>query len=349
MVNDLGLADDDERRGAALPILADIYNAEGRPKVASTIAGEVIETAKALGWNNTHARARISRGIARVNRALFEMAERDFRLALDLARRSHRDRLAAQALRGLANVDMLRGGTAVAEQALKQAYQSIEASGDEIALAGCIAQLALLLKAQGKFDAAREDLLQSLAVTRHAGAHRFEAEILIALGDLCRQSSELDGAEVYYKQATDLSAAFGCNTVHVAQLNLGLLEVERANFEAASRILLPLEEVFAKSLQTLWLAWLRFVILPALAGIGSWDALDHHLREAARIDPRALPISPDLGYAADLAGRMLEEDGHPERAVAAYRLALAQWQVLGKVGQITSIVGRLASLDPDFR
>jgi serine/threonine protein kinase/tetratricopeptide (TPR) repeat protein len=102
--------------------------------------------------------------------------------------------------------------------------------------ASCMNGLAHAAIQAGELGEARQQLERALQIHKQLGSTTHEALTLGTLGDVERSSGRLDEAEAHYRVALELLDAGGYGHLEYAEMNLGLVLIERGHYEEARTI-----------------------------------------------------------------------------------------------------------------
>ena len=164
-----------------------------------------------------------------------------------------------------------------------------------------------------------------------------------SLGDVARVQGEYEQAERHYRDAIAQLRALGARSaLAVSENNLGLALLRQGRYREARDVL----EAGAHKLVAIGRrsgqAWAAAVLLPCYAALGDWATWDDTMVRAQALLEETGYIELDIALMTELAGEKAQAADHPERATAAYRLALSQWRGLGREREASAIERRLS-------
>jgi eukaryotic-like serine/threonine-protein kinase len=191
----------------------------------------------------------------------------------------------------------------------------------------------------GRLDDARTHIEAAIATCEAADAVWPAATYFTILGEVCRESGDLDRARLIYSRAADLFQAIGSASADVPLANLGLLELERGDFAAAERLLRQAREGFRKKSRRAFVAALGVALLPCVAHRGAWDAFDQLMSESRAILAETDFVDADNARCAQLAAQIAKRAKQGVRAAHAARLAADQWRALGESSRVAECLG----------
>ncbi len=317
-------------------------------------AAEGIELRAAWAWVSSQ----LGRGDAR----------RHGQRALDAAREAGDHRAEVMALAALGQSERTAGDAVQASVYLRRAMSTARKTRDPMLVSRSARWLCAALEAIGRYDEAeavldaverlpgaaddaRERGLRrfrraSVALYRgklqsaktHATAardtfvdHGMRTDVMQAsnlLGEIHRALSQLDTATEHYRVAYDIARELGHAEGPLYAINLGRTLLDSGRFdEARARFVVALREAARADA---WLATVlaRVSLLPCAAHAGHWSSWD---TQWACLDPlrQGRYVHRDVARSARLAARLAENVGQLDRAKAARRLAVYQYNRLG--------------------
>lgn len=250
----------------------------------------------------------------------------------------------ARCIRAAGIVARLRGMFDLALTLYAQATELYERLNDQAGLASCLFGMGWIAQQNGETERATTLLEEALEKFRALDARRDMASCLNVLADVARFSEDLDAAEEGYREAAELHRTIGSEAGTVSQLNLGLVLLQREQFDSAAALLKEyLKTVEQKGWRTL-LSYIHAALLACLAEDTQPEPFDSHLGQLSVLLRESGKVDPDLAWPLEMAGRRAANVGLNERAKAAYELAKEQWAALGnekKVEMIEQAVGAL--------
>ncbi len=217
---------------------------------------------------------------------------------------------------------------------LHDALDTAEDAGDTRTEGDCLVGLADIARRQGELTHARQYIDEAYRRYTLAGHRVGRAMVASVLGDLTRYAGDLDAAEAYYTESRALYAAVDAVDLPIAESNLALVAFARGRVAEARR---RLEAARTMS----WTGHeLRVIIhallLPVVAAEGDWRAWDTHMAAVGPLLEGRIG-EPDAAAAARDAAERAEAAGQAQRAIAARRLALRQYETLGRRDEAAAI------------
>jgi tetratricopeptide (TPR) repeat protein len=299
-------------------------------------AGPLVDRAEAVARTHghddllaeaLHARARTAAMAGRAAEAIpiFEAARRRF------------DELGDR--RGVARCDEGRGELlqhssrfAEARPALEAALEGYAASGDRVAHAWCRMALAhlVMLHLGGDRAAGVALMIEAERELCAVGNRIGMARAAIFLGHSARiLENDLDGAEVFYRRATELYDAVGSADVAVGWTSLGAVHVLRGDFARATAVLERAHARFEADDREGFLVFSHMLLLVCRAAARDWPRFDAHCSAVETMLSRTGFADDDLERAARIAEGLARRAGDGVRAARIGRLARAQRAALG--------------------
>ena len=250
--------------------------------------------------------ARLEQGYLQLNLGELDAAEVDFGLAVRLFEGLDDLRRLAMARMGLAEVAHQRGEGRRASKLLALARATMSELGSRWGVANC----------ENK------------------------------LGDLLRQQGRLLEAERAYRRALASFSAVRSGSAAFVEFNLALVLIERGQLEGAEQMLTRAAEAFESQgrpgmLAAVDVAWTRLA-----SERGDWRAFARCLEAGIAGLEQTGFVDVDLTELLEVSGDVALEAGRPDEAASAWKLALGQWERLGRWRRRTRLQGRLSGLAP---
>jgi tetratricopeptide (TPR) repeat protein len=197
--------------------------------------------------------------------------------------RSGNVRLRIIGLTGVGTLAGQRADFALAEPALNEALALAESTGQAEQIIPASTNLGVVMRLQGKYDAAIASYRRSMAVAEKAGRRDMEARALTNLGIVAQQQGDLRAALDYLtrslviKEALDQKQDLANTLLSIGELHRhqGNLALARADFDRARAL--------ADA------APLRSAMSTALAGLGEIELLEGRHGSARELITRSLP------------------------------------------------------------
>ncbi|NML48989.1 tetratricopeptide repeat protein [Streptomyces sp. R302] len=200
----------------------------GHQADALALNGLALRAARLCGDTAAEARTLIDRGqVYFWWHGAYEQAAEHFRNALDLARETGDQGVAASALAALGTVATRRRAYDRAHEHCAQALALFQELGDRGGEARCLTDLGIVHERQGRYEDAHEHHRKALHVYRETGSRIGETVVLNNIGLLCQQQARYDEARRHHGEALDLSRRFDFPGDEAESLN-ALAEASRS-------------------------------------------------------------------------------------------------------------------------
>lgn len=310
----------------------------GRMEVALRSARRAEPQARAVGDPALHAEALIELGTAT------RMVEGEVKAwpilsaAIDRAMQAGDRGIEGRARFVGASCLTLLGRFDEAWQQLTASLAAAEAASDHRTQGDAQVGLADLARRRGELAAAEKAVSEAYLHYQQAGHRTGRAVVASLLGDLARYAGDLDGAWRHYTESLALYAAVDSVDVPTAECNLALVELARGQAAEAQVRLLRAERMVwgGHELRVI----IHAVLLACAGALGDWAAWDVHMAAVGPLFEGRL-AEPDAAAAAVEAAARAEAAGETARAADARRLAMVQYETLGRRDEAAAI-GRLA-------
>lgn len=316
----------------------------GDPIAGEAMTRRAVEDARSRGWHRVAGMA--YRELGRLARLKGEhrRAAVELELAQAYAKRIGDARLLAESCRDVAYLHLARGMLDLAEEYFGFARTEYEAIGEAIGVARCELGLGELAREAGRLDDAKAHVDRAMEEMERVGSRKGVSDCLNALGEVARLQGDLERAEAYYRDALAIRRALGVAQSIVCEMNLGLVLIERADWDAARE---TLEECLAtverQSNRKMMGSVHVCLLVTAIARI-DLPAFDRHVRQAAGLLGETGFVDVDNARMAALAGDLAAQHGELERANEAYVLARHQWKALGRASEEEEIAFKMRTL-----
>jgi hypothetical protein len=133
-----------------------------------------------------------------------------------------------------------------------------------------------------------------------------------------------------YRNALDMLVAINSRLADLTRVGAAIAAMEEGHFGAAEELLDPLEAVVNQAGRSVYRLLFRVARLALLAHQRDFDAWDEEYDQVCGMTKEVSFVFPYLARSAELAARILDDAGHPERAELANELARRQWRGLGR-------------------
>jgi len=228
----------------------------------------------------------------------------------------------------------------------RRGVQLAEAEGDRPLLAKAVGQVGFVHLRRGDMLLARESYEEALPQFRRLGDETQVAWVRNNLGIVCKNLCEWDAARVHFNEAIAIHRRLGQQALLGNRLqNLGVLLVKSGSWERAHAVLEEARLCFAQ-VGDRWGATIN------LLAFGWLDRLQGRLDEAEKRITEALDKSLAEGFLREEAlsreflGDVAFERGQVDRAIEAYRAALALGERQAPAGDLVSeVLRRIAEVE----
>ncbi|MCB9674905.1 MAG: protein kinase [Alphaproteobacteria bacterium] len=339
----MALPDDDPRWGDLWLARAAFYLEQNDPDSAQREARRTTSGARRYKWVSHGARAELA--LARIARARGDVSRASgmFATAVRAIERTGDTRLLPPALREMAHTLIMAGEIDAAEEPLARSRALYEANDDLRGLAAVVRFEGDIARLRLEYEKARQCFLDATAMNERAGLRSNAAATMHGVAEMERLLGNLDTAEGIYRRVIEMDRAVG-ESSDIPRLNLCLCLLARAKWADARKELHVLLARWVEQHKPGYAAVAHVTLVPANAGLGDWQAYDHHLAEAHRLCNETGMIDIDVALCCEKAGGIAAEAGHANRALRAYELALLNWEQLGEMGRADDLRDRMDAL-----
>ena len=246
---------------------------------------------------------------------------------------------AAHCLHGLGDAEKLLGRLDDAVEHHVRALALFDSLGDALFVARVRGGLADIARRRGE-HAQAQALLEDVALaTERLGNPYGTAFALNALGDIARTRGELTLAEQRYREALALLESLASEEAAIVALNLGLVQLAAGRFDAARASLAKARRDLEEESRAGYLIFVLVALWMCDAGQREWASFDALAREVDESFAALHVVDDDLAWALDETAKLTLAAGEHERAVLPRRLAIAQWQALGRSDRARALGG----------
>ena len=341
---DLGLPEDDTRRGAGqLEHARHARLAKDLP-AAQQYADQIEAAARKHGWQ--HLLAEALREQARLARLRGEPARAWDLVVAASAEASHTSdrRLQADCGWELGHLLVDRGELERAGKAFHRALVDYQTLEDGAGRAHCETGLAVIARQGLQIDDARRLLERAGRHYEWAGSRWGLAETFIHRGDVDRLAGDLDLARAHYEEARERYQALGVEDHALLDQREALLWLERGQPELARPLLHSCLATFQAQQRSVLEACTHVFLLVCATDDHDWHAYEQHLARARKLLGATGHFDVDLARTACNAGHLSRRLHRLEEARAAYALSLRQWTGLGMAGEASAMKASLRAL-----
>ena len=164
------------------------------------------------------------------------------------------------------------------------------------------------------------------------------------MGNLARQRGLFEEASVAFKKAVRLHQSIGSGHDLYPMMSLALAHLKTGNLGSARQILETGCVRCRRDQKNFMLGCALACLLPCYANSEDWDAWDSVIDESRALLNETGVLSTDVAWPVQMGAELALEAGEPERAKAAYEMALKQWMGLGHdedVGKVMQAINAL--------
>lgn len=251
----------------------------------------------------------------------------------------------ATALRAVAALEREQARFDVAIRCYRKAMELFEHAGKRSDVVDCLYGLGNLFRQRSRYDQALEHYEAARRLAASLGNIHQQAEATNGIAEIARYQGRLDDAEPMYREALEQMRRVGARDAIVPQLNLGLTEILRENFDVALEVLDDAIPTLEREGKRVFLTWAHVHRLPCLAAtkrLHDWDVAYRStlelLRETGLLDT-------DVGEAAELTARIFTDQGETDRKRAMLLTAHQQWRGLDNRERAVQVSAALAERD----
>ncbi len=325
-----GVGDEDPRAGVASWLRTGVALGRGAFAEAGRSAERLERRAAQHGWRALEAEALLQRSRVDFDEARFQDGHRHVERALARLPDDARPALRGELLRSAGNILLAQGELDAADRMMAQAQRWFESLGQVAQAARCEKTRATIARQDGRLDDAARYLDSARDELHRLGLRLAEGDTLHGAAELARLRGELDAAERDYRAAHALYEAVGSSYTIIAQINLGLVLIERGRHVEAGEVLGRCLAAARRQRRTIIEIVVQLFLLPSLAVAGDWATFDRWLADAhAFLEARRICELDQARMAAE-AARLCAAAGERERARRAWALAADQYRMLGR-------------------
>ena len=319
----------DERWIEGWILRAEFTRMNGDTEASLAWARKADETATNPGQEALRSRAARAAGIALSRLGRREEAHADLERALGIARDLEEAHMIALCHTSFSYLLPVMGRIEEAEDHARQALAILfDGCGDPTSCGNAWNSLSSILVSRGRLEEAAHASDAALSVYQEAGNRAGIAMVANDRGDLLRVQGRLEDAEASYRLSLSTYAAVGAMQQHIAELNLGILYMEQGRWRRAHSLLRRCSREFRAH---------RWAYVEAAAEVGlaacaifegDGRLWDRHIARAGALWANT-GVDVEFARVSELAARLAERHD-PSRAKAAWALAAAQWEGLGR-------------------
>jgi tetratricopeptide (TPR) repeat protein len=321
-----------------------LHRSHGRYDDALRWARQAEEGAGAAGRVEQECHAVRECGRALANLGDREGAWEAIERASTLAQHSGNQRLIGACRWNLGDILLRQGQLEQAQERFTEALADYEACGSVVGQSRCLIGLGDAARQGGRLDDAQRYYEDALRSTRQGGIRWGVAGCLNVLGEVARYRGRYDEAEDYYRRAREAYEAIGSSVAIYPATNRALVLVTMQRHAEARPLLEEILGIFESQGVKPMIGAVNVCLLPCVAAAGDWTAWDRHLERARSLLAETSFNDADTAAMATLAGDEAEEHGDPERARAAYELALEQYRHLAREAEVEAVLAKLEAL-----
>lgn len=297
---------------------------------AEAWAARAETSARRFSWTVIRSESLHERGRVAILRGDLRSAFRRFEEAAELAVITGDQWLIGRSQHHLADALTDMGMLERAERSYVSARAVYQLAGDELGVARCLMGLGQVARKAGEVEHASSLLEAARERFLHCGSRAGLAECVTRQGEVARMRGELERAEAFYREAAGLLRAIDTATNALPEAHVGLILVERGQYAAARDILVPCLHAFQRQERRTLAALLHAAILPCVAFLGEWIAMDQHLLALEPLLRETGYVDLDIARLARRGGDIAWTAGERARARDAWVVSRAQWTGLGR-------------------
>lgn len=313
-----------DQRWGRLWITRSVLELDRRGTAASEYwASKALDTSRRHPWRLIAARALYQLGRAALNRGDGPATERLLGEAAERAADLGDPWLLGRCYRELGARRSETGNLVEAEELLVAAIEELEDDRDPASQGYAYVLLAANCIRQGDADRASGYIAQAMPRFERGGSVRGLAIARNLEGEVARKQGDWSTARAAYEEAAAMHRREGNSMSWFALSNLGLLEALHGDSATARSLLEQCIEGFELAGRGGYVAHPRVYLLPALAGLGDWDALAEQLPRALDVVERAKTRDPDMIEAVQFAAKTAGAAGQAQIAADCVALIKA--------------------------
>jgi serine/threonine protein kinase/tetratricopeptide (TPR) repeat protein len=333
----LGVAENDIRRASGWLLRSVVFRFQIDFDAARGWAEKAFALALSSGAPAVRADASFCRADILLELSEFDDARRLYRSASELYRKLSNLSGVAKCVHGLGRVAWKRGSLEDSKTFNLEAWDLFRDLGDRQGVSACLRMLGNVALNRGEVQGAQKLYVAAKQLLHDIGDHFYLAHCENCLGEAARFGGDLAASESHYRAAIAIMTSIGSGDVAVPESNLGLLLLMRDEYDEARPILERALESFTKAGQRSLVAALIASLLPCVAQSGDWRAWNTHLDELTELLDQTGTVNVDIAWSAERAGDLCLAAGESEKAAAAFEIALAQWEALGRSQEVLAI------------
>lgn len=334
----LGTPLDQSVWGLVWSLRARTFLNQSKPADALIWAKQAIEAAKEFGWKEVLADALTSLAMAKrwVGAADAEVAIQE----------------AYDVFRTLEDADPSVGGALshvlISERRFDEARDILSAV---FSVRSEARDLALNHQHRSRLAIFEEDWENAMVYSKEA-LRRFQAlghfagvaQSLECVAEVHRKNGDSKEAAQIYNQCIDLQRAIGLPTV-ISQINLGSILLDEGSYDESERLFL----LAAETLRTMGQRRFEFVaitgVLASSAGAARWASVRSLLKTVEEMMDETMEREAELGQLLIRTGEIAHAQSKLNEAETAFRLAIRQFEYLGKEEVVRALRERIKALD----
>lgn len=322
----LGVAEDDPRR-LRVWIVYGWSEQHSNTALAGDYVARVLEHAHLPRDLEILAEAERLQGVLTANRGRFQEAEAHYLRALDYHKKVGNEDGIAKVHHVLGIQRQFIGEYAEAALYLEEAVRIFRKEKSRARLAQSLKGLGNVAVGMGDYQKARKYFEEALGHVRGLSNERAMA-ITGDLADTLRYLGELDAAEEMYREVYAYYLDQGLSMATTLALNLSIVHVIRGRYEETVSLLTATMADMKRQEFTLFIGVAYLLLCCGAAGLKN-RALWEKYFPLACAELRATPvIERDIGWTAEEAARLAEENGWDDQARVALALAIPIWEGL---------------------
>ena len=321
----LALPPSDDRWGQSALLKAQVLRRQGRLEESKEISKQTERQARKHGWSTLLPRALQNTGdVARIQGDMHQ-ADSIYQLARSLFDSLNNPLGLAEVLFGMADVHCQTGKLQAAEDLFESVWKMYRGMGLSPGMAESLFGMGQVAIQLDDLQKAQDLLQRARAIFEQHGNRIHVTACIKATGDVHRMAGRFEKAQQDYRKALTFFEATGSGDAVHTRMSIGLLHIHQGTHHKARPILQQCLEVFIQTNERDDQGRVHTQLLPCAADANDWQAWDRHLSQATTQLEETGRFDRDIAWPAQLGARIAAQNGQPQRAWAAYLLALEQW------------------------
>jgi len=238
------------------------------------------------------------KGNAEMRQGEYEMAEKDFLAAIDIAKEMGEDKELAKIHTGLGNVYFYKGAYDKAITHLNKSLKMSRDNGDLGGEASTLNSLGIVYLNKGDLETSLDHYNKSLEISEKMGDKRDINSTLNNIGTIYLKRGEMEKAKEHYKRSLEIWEEIGDKQgIAISLINLGEYYLRKDELEKA----LKLQQESLDISKTINFKKAEAAIL---SNLGKIYLIKKEIKEAKKAYSKCLKICEDIGYRSLIANPM---------------------------------------------